>query len=128
MRMCGVVLALAGGAYLGLTAARDLQPFDSSEFVLNAIEVGVGHPPGQPGYVLAAALWTRLLPVAPAAALSWLSAAATVLAALLALRLARRLSPGRSSWADAAALAAVWLVPGVWDLGTRPEVYAPAAA
>jgi hypothetical protein len=102
--------------------ARDLQPFDSTEFVLNAAQGGVGHPPGQPLYALFAAAFVHALPLSPPTALSLLSVLSTVGCVWLALHL------GRASMVGAVAAVAALLLPGVWDLATRPEVYATAAA
>ena len=64
-RRVALCAALAG-LFLSWSAARDLQPFDSAEFVLNAAQLGVGHPPGQPAYLLLGALLVRALPISPA--------------------------------------------------------------
>lgn len=122
------LLLTLGSALLGPAAARDLQPFDSSELLLNALQLGVGHPPGQPAYALPAALLVRLFPAGAAFSLSLFSAAASLGCALIVLRLASRLSGGRGACSSALAIAALWLVPGVWDLSTRPEVYQLASA
>src|SRR5579883_1136711 len=124
---CALALAVAGATCFLLAAARDLQPFDSSEFALNAAQLGVGHPPGQPAYLLLGAALVRLLrPLSPSFVLTLLSIAATVCSALLALRLATRDS-GQSAFLAVITIAAALLVPGVWDFATRAEVYPLAA-
>src|SRR5438477_13219133 len=87
---CAFALAALGSTYLLATGARDLQPFDSSEFALNAAQLGVGHPPGQPLYLLAGAALVRLLPFAPSLALVLLSIAATLACAAIAYSFVRR--------------------------------------
>ena len=121
------ILLLAALAYFCATAARDLQPFDSAEFALNAVQLGVGHPPGQPFYLLLGALFVRIAPIGAPWALSLFSAFATVLAIFVALRIARMLRGGESNVLDAILVGTACLLPGVWDMATRPEVYSLAA-
>lgn len=121
------LLVLVATAYFGATAARDLQPFDSAEFALNAAQFGVGHPPGQPLYLLLGALFVRILPLSAPWALSLLSALATIGALFVALRLARALGGRDLGGIDALLVGAACLLPGVWDMATRPEVYSLAA-
>lgn len=121
------LLVLVATAYFGATAARDLQPFDSAEFALNAAQLGVGHPPGQPLYLLLGALFVRILPVSAPWSLSLLSALATIGALFVALRLARALGGRDLGGIDVLLVGAACLLPGVWDMATRPEVYSLAA-
>src|SRR4051812_24706391 len=102
-RLAPLLVASVGALYFGGTAARDLQPFDSTEFALNAAQLGVGHPPGQPLYLVLSALLVRMLRfLSPSHALAWLSIGATVGAAAWALAFALRgpregESPSRST-------------------------------
>lgn len=120
-------MIVAALVYFGATAARDLQPFDSAEFALNAVQLGVGHPPGQPFYLIVGALFVRMMPIGAPWALSLLSAVGTAATLLVALRIARALRGGESGWGDAILVGTACLLPGVWDMATRPEVYSWAA-
>src|SRR4051812_46259965 len=119
-RTAALVVATIGALYLVATAARDLQPYDSAEFALNAAQLGVGHPPGQPLYLLVSAALVRLLPIcAPSFALVLLSIGALVvglaLATLAGLRVEGRASEplGALLLATLAGVAPLAL-PGVW--------------
>src|SRR5437868_3641258 len=93
-RLAPLLVATAGALYFGWTAARDLQPFDSTEFAFNAVQLGVGHPPGQPLYLLLSAAAVRVLRfLSPSHALAWLSIAATVGAAAWAVAAGVALAP-----------------------------------
>src|SRR5256885_160274 len=81
-----LAVALIAAIYFTITCAHTLQPFDSSEFVLTAVQFGVAPPPGQPLYLLLSALAVRVLPFAPPFVLSLLSVVITAALAALSLR------------------------------------------
>ncbi|HEX2678288.1 MAG TPA: DUF2723 domain-containing protein, partial [Polyangiales bacterium] len=115
-------------AYYALTATHDLSLYDSGELALAAVQLGLGHPPGQPlhtllGFALAhLPLWTPLFGVALASALPaalTLVPATSLAQSLLgadAPRAVLRLLP----WVIA--LGALGSV--LWEPATRVEVYA----
>ncbi len=115
-------------AYYALTATHDLSLYDSGELALAAVQLGLGHPPGQPlhtllGFLLAhVPLWTPLFGVALASVLPaalTLVPATSLAQALLgpgAPRAVHRMVP----WLIA--LGALHSV--LWEPATRVEVYA----
>ncbi len=118
-------------AYYAFTMARDLSLYDSSELAVAAVQLGLGHPPGQPlhtlfGFALAQLpLWPPIIGVALASALP--AALTLVPATSLAQALAR------SAGADPRTqrfipwlIAAVALHASLWEPATRVEVYALA--
>ncbi len=70
-----LLLAFIFFAVYLVTLAPDVLPADSGELQIVAAQLGVAHPPGFPLYVMAAHLFTRLLPfVSPAYAVNLFSA------------------------------------------------------
>jgi len=102
---------------------------DGGELALAASTLGVAHPPGEPAYLVLAAL-AALLPVGDASFRLTLLSAATVAAAAglltdLTTRLARRAGFGEeaATWAGVGAGAALAVCPLVALQGVRPELY-----
>lgn len=76
-----LLVALAFFVLYWVTLAPDVLPADSGELQVVASQLGVAHPPGFPLYVLAAHIFTRLLPfVSPAYAVNLFSAVTSALA------------------------------------------------
>jgi hypothetical protein len=114
--------------YYAASMARDLSLYDSGELALAAVQLGLGHPPGQPlhtmvGFALAHLPW---LPALVGVALA--SALPGALTLIPAASLAQSLCGDRSSRAGARAtpwlLAIVAVHPLLWEPATRVEVYA----
>ena len=101
---------------------------DSGELATAVATGSVAHPPGYPTYLLLGAAVTRL-PVDPAQALGWLSAACGAVTVACVAAAAVR---GASGWTSAVTGSAVALVIGtsfpLWSSSTYAEVNAPAAA
>jgi hypothetical protein len=123
-------------ATLGLCAvymasmARDLSLYDSGELALAAVQLGLGHPPGQPLHTLLGHALSRLPRVSPLVAVNLASVLPAALTLLPATSLAQTLL-GRA--ASRPMLRAVpWLLaiaalhPSLWEPATRVEVYALA--
>ena len=115
-------------------AAPGLCWFDSGELALAAGTLGVAHPPGQPAYLVVAAL-AGLLPIGDLAfRLTVLSAASLALAAgllaAIAARLASDLMPASPARQIAPILAGglLALAPAAVTQAVRPELYAPSIA
>lgn len=127
--LVAIVLACASLAY---GASFDLDPFDSAELALAAVNAGLAHPPGQPAHTMLGWLVTRG-PWAPLAALTWLS----IIPAALSLWIGLRATSSHDGPAEpspyprAFALGALLLVlvglSPVRSVSARVEVYALAA-
>jgi hypothetical protein len=125
-------VALTGLAYVA-TMARGIGFYDSGELALASVELGLGHPPGQPLYTLLSALFAHLPGVSPLLGLNFFSALCGALTVLPVLSLTERTLPEGAREQRAAALccaAGVVLVSqhaALWEQSTRIEVYALAA-
>lgn len=123
---------LASGALLiayVATMARDLSLYDSPELALAAVSLGLGHPPGQPLHTLVGHVFTYL-PVSAAIATGLASAVPGALCVIPATAIAQQLAGDRiDRRVDAMLpwlLAAIGLMPALWEPATRVEVYALA--
>jgi hypothetical protein len=124
----GAILALF--AYYVASMARDLSLYDSGELALAAVQLGLGHPPGQPLHTLLGFCLSRLPGIAPLVGVGLASALPAALTLLPATSLAQGLlGQHRSRMLDRAVpwlLAALGLHPALWEPATRVEVYALA--
>jgi len=111
------------------TMARDLSLYDSPELALAAVMLGLGHPPGQPLHTLLGHAFS-LLPVPALIAVGLASAVPGALCVIPASSIAERLAGDAIDpklrrtlpWL----LAALGLLPSLWEISTRVEVYALA--
>jgi len=115
-------------------AAPGLCWFDSGELALAAGTLGVAHPPGQPAYLVVAAL-AGLLPIGDLAfRLTLLSAASLAIAAGLLAAITNRLASDLIPTSPARQIAPVLaggllaLAPAAVTQAVRPELYAPSIA
>jgi hypothetical protein len=107
----------------GLTWAHD--GADGGDLLAAALVRGVPHPTGYPTYQLLLRAAIALLPVEPARAGNWLSAACAAAAAALVADTTMRMLPARP-WRGFIALfaALAWaLAPTVWSQAVIAEVY-----
>ncbi|MBN1655747.1 MAG: DUF2723 domain-containing protein [Deltaproteobacteria bacterium] len=115
--------------FYGLTMARDLSLFDSSELALVAVQLGLGHPTGQPLHTLLGFLFSHIPGLPPLIGLNFLSALAGALCVIPVISIAERSintkSPCPSYWI--AVILAIGLHPALWEPATRVEVYSLAA-
>lgn len=125
-RWPGPIAAALLGLWSLWTMARGLMWFDTGELALVAVQLGLGHPPGQPLYTLVAGLAARLPGVDPLLALNGLSAICAALCALPADALARRAAPHLGAATRCVLLLAVGVLVPLWDQASRIELYAPA--
>lgn len=121
--------ALALLSYYTATLARDLSLYDSGELALAAVQLGLGHPPGQPLHTLLGHALTYLPFIPQLAAVALASALPAALTVVPAASLAQALvSP--ASLPRPAALVMPWLLAAagvhaaLWEPATRIEVYA----
>ena len=133
-----IALALASGVPLALyiaTASAHDGWLDSGEFVAQAVDLGIAHPPGHP----LAAIVGKLITLLPLGPLPWrLAIVGAVCAAVAAGALFRaiettvRCAGVSSTYVSLPlALGATWLATcshGFWLQAVRPEVYALQAA
>jgi hypothetical protein len=121
-----VVLAAYGCASM----ARDLSLYDSGELALAAVQLGLGHPPGQPLHTLLGWGLSRLPFVPVLVGVNLLSALPMALTLVPATALAQRLlGAGASPIRDRVLpwlLGAFALHPALWEPASRVEVYALA--
>lgn len=121
--------ALCLAAYYALTASRDLSVFDSGELALAAVQLGLGHPPGQPLHTLLGYALSRVTAGAPLLGVNLLSALPAALTLLPAASIAAQLSAGAP---ERARMWTPWLLllfalhESLWEPATRVEVYALA--
>lgn len=115
------------GAYYALSSSSDLSLYDSGELALAAVQLGLGHPPGQPLHTLLGHVFSRVTWHAPLIGVNLLSALAAALTLLPAARIATQLTAAEHR--DRAALWAPWLLllfalhESLWEPATRVEVY-----
>lgn len=119
------------GVYYALSASSDLSLYDSGELALAAVQLGLGHPPGQPLHTLLGHVLSRLTARAPLLGVNLLSALPAALTLLPATSIATQLTA-----ADQRARAATWvpwlllafaLHESLWEPATRVEVYTLAS-
>jgi hypothetical protein len=127
----GALIATAClAAYYSLTASRDLSLYDSGELALAAVQLGLGHPPGQPLHTLLGYVLSRAIASAPLWGVCLVSALPAALTLLPAASIAQQLTPLQAQpitrrWAP-------WLLllfalhESMWEPATRVEVYALA--
>jgi hypothetical protein len=129
-RGAAVWATLALFAYYAASMARDLSLYDSGELALAAVQLGLGHPPGQPLHTLLGFCLSRLPGLAPLVGVGLGSALPAALTLLPATSLAQGLlGQGHSRTASRAVpwlLAALGMHPTLWEPATRVEVYALA--
>ena len=120
----GAALALC--VYYIATMARDLSLYDSGELALAAVQLGLGHPPGQPLHsLLGHAL--SLLPVPKLIGVGLASVLPGALTVLPATAIAQALCP--QDTARKLLLALPWFIAlgavhfAFWEPSTRVEVY-----
>lgn len=116
--------------YLVASMARDLSLYDSGELALAAVQLGLGHPPGQPLHTLIGFVFAHLPFVSPLVGVGLVSALPSALTLIPATSLGQRLLGERASVAALSgmpwAIAVCALHPCVWEPATRVEVYALA--
>lgn len=113
--------------YYAASMARDLSLYDSGEIALAAVQLGLGHPPGQPLHTLLGFAFAHLPFVPPLVGVALVSALPGALALVPAASLAQGLSGAGGlqprtrliAWL----LAAIAVHPIVWEPATRIEVY-----
>jgi hypothetical protein len=122
------VCALAG--YYVASMSRDLSLYDSGELALAAVQLGLGHPPGQPLHALLGFAGSRLAFWAAPFGVNLASALPAAFTVLPAVSLAQTLGGTRLSQRARSALpwliALIGLHPSLWEPATRTEVYALA--
>ena len=115
------------GAYYTLSSSSDLSLYDSGELAMAAVQLGLGHPPGQPLHTLLGHVLSRVTADAPLIGVNLLSALPAALTLLPAARIAAQLTA-----AESRAQATVWapwllllfaLHESLWEPATRVEVY-----
>lgn len=115
-------------AYYLLSGARDVSTYDSPELALAALQLGLGHPPGQPLHTLLGALACRLPGVSPWLGVLLPSALPAALAVVPLTSLAERAAPpGPRSSATPFLVALACTHAALWESATRPEVYTLAS-
>jgi len=113
------------------TMARDLSLYDSGELALVAVQLGLGHPPGQPLHTLLGHALCQLPLLPPLVAVGLASVLPAVLTLLPATSLAQAMLGANPSRAALRVLP--WLLglgalhPSLWEPATRVEVYALAS-
>lgn len=116
--------------YYAWSAARDLSLYDSGELALAAVQLGLGHPPGQPLHTLFGFLLSRLPLVGKLFGVTLASVLPAALTLVPATSLAQTLLGPSASRGSLRALpfllALVALHPVLWEPATRVEVYALA--
>ncbi len=105
------------------TAAPSLYTYDSAEFVIGAVTLGIVHSPGYPLYLLIAHLFT-LLPIGDIPfRVNLLSSVCLALTAPILFTLIKRLLKDR--WIALSGCLSVVLSFLVWSSAIRAEVYTP---
>jgi hypothetical protein len=118
-------------AYYVASMSRDLSLYDSGELALAAVQLGLGHPPGQPLHTLLGFLGSRLAFWSAPFGANLASALPAGLTVLPAVSLAQTLAGPRLTGAARRQLP--WLIgvmgaqANLWEPATRVEVYALAA-
>jgi len=107
------------GAYL-LTLSSEVGTGDAAELTLQAVQLGVTHPPGYPVYVALGKLFT-LVVSDPARATHLLSAVATAVATGLLCGIGTALTHNRTASVLASLMFA--FLPTIWDGAVTTEVY-----
>jgi len=113
--------------YYALSSSSDLSLYDSGELALAAVQLGLGHPPGQPLHTIIGHVFARLTGSAPLIGVNLLSALPAALTLLPATSIAVQLTAARerartATWAP-------WLLllfalhESLWEPATRVEVY-----
>lgn len=129
-------MAWAGCALLFMvyvaSMSRDLGLFDSAELALVAVQLGLGHPIGQPLHTLLGFVFAHVPLLPPLFGLNLLSAVCGALCVIPAAAIAERLGGDEAATATpAAVLHAALFSAGmhaiVWEPATRIEVYALGA-
>ena len=114
-------------AYYALSASRDLSLYDSGELALAAVQLGLGHPPGQPLHTLLGHLFAVITAQVPLIGVNLLSALAAALTILPATRIALQLTAAELRGRAAAWIPWMLLLFGLheslWEPATRVEVY-----
>jgi hypothetical protein len=114
------------GVYYAFSASRDLSLYDSGELALAAVQLGLGHPPGQPLHTLLGHVLSRVTAGAPLWGVNLLSALPGALTLLPAARISEQLSAGVP---ERMRLAVPWLLllfalhESLWEPASRVEVY-----
>lgn len=117
-----------------ITMARDLSLFDSAELSLVAVQLGLGHPVGQPVHTLLGFVFAHLPGVPPLFGLNLLSALCGALCVVPAISLAEQVLDRGSdlgtpdpAWPMIAISLALGMHVALWEPATRVEVYTLAA-
>ena len=121
----GRYAALYLGIWYVATMGRGLAWFDAGELALVGETLGVGHPPGQPGYTLLCWLMSKG-PWPPLVGLNLLSALCAAACAIPLDAALRRVAPTLDLRTRLLALLVAGVATPVWDQATRIELYAPA--
>lgn len=114
------------GAYYAFSASRDLSLYDSGELALAAVQLGLGHPPGQPLHTLLGYALSHVTTGVPLWGVNLLSALPGALTLLPAARISEQLSAGVP---ERMRLAVPWLLllfalhESLWEPASRVEVY-----
>ena len=118
------------GAYYVASMSRDLSLYDSGELALAAVQLGLGHPPGQPLHTLLGFAGSRLAFWAAPFGVNLASALPAAFTVLPAVSIAQTLGGTRLSRRAREALpwliALIGLHACLWEPATRAEVYALA--
>jgi hypothetical protein len=118
-------------AYYTLSASSDLSLYDSGELALAAVQLGLGHPPGQPLHTLLGHVLSRVTAVAPLVGVNMLSAVPAALTLLPANSIVLQLTAAGEQ--QRAARSVPWLLAlfalheALWEPASRVEVYALAS-
>lgn len=114
-----------------LTMSRDMSLYDSPELALAAVQLGLGHPPGQPLHTMLGWLLSHLPGIPPLVGLNLLSVLPAALTVLPVISIGEGLlgrgsaaceqTPGRLLYLI---IALCGLQAGLWEPATRIEVYA----
>jgi hypothetical protein len=116
-------------AFYAATMARDMSLFDSPELALVAVQLGLGHAPGQPLHTMLGFVFAHLPGIAPLVGLNLLSAVAGAACVLPAISIAEGLHPARNKpWVVLAVLVLSSSHAALWEPATRIEVYPLACA
>lgn len=126
-RVAAWLACLSLGIFYVATMSRDLSLYDSGELALAAVQLGLGHPPGQPLHTLLGHLAALLSLSAPLIGINLVSALPAALTLIPATSIAETLAGAKRArhWLPWS-IALIAVHESLWEPATRIEVYALA--